>query len=58
MRRRVVGRIGREQNRDMNREHLDNKGPKTSTGARVTKPQLIQEPPYQGVGRVFLDDDL
>ncbi len=44
--RKAVGRISRE----MNRETVDYRGPKTASGARFRNPRRISAPRYTGTG--------
>ena len=53
MARRIVGKI----NREMNREAVNESGPKTASGARLRGPQKISTPRTSGVGRVYKEDE-
>jgi len=49
--RKVVGKISRE----MNREMVNNSGPKTPGGARLREPQKVSAPRSEGIGGVYRD---
>jgi len=51
--RRVVGRFGRE----MNREPVNNRGPKTTGGARLRNPRRVSAPRSRGIGPYYREED-
>ncbi|GAB4260777.1 MULTISPECIES: hypothetical protein [Thermincola] len=50
--RRVVGRISRE----MQKESVDYKGPKTQTGARLRSNRTVRSPRSSGIGPYYRDE--